>query len=96
MFNSNPFGSAKFGGGVSQPSSVQSGGGGDLTSQIINTVKQDMETVEKSGQWIFSCYSPAKDCASVPGNNVETPGLHFASLASQSRGQSEWHYIHFF
>ena len=26
-----------------------------------------MEAVDKLGQWVFSCYSPAKDCASVPG-----------------------------
>ena len=28
---------------------------------------QDMDAVDKLGQWVFSCYSPAKDCASVPG-----------------------------
>ena len=32
-----------------------------------NIVLQDMEAVDKLGQWVFSCYSPAKDCASVPG-----------------------------
>ena len=52
---SNPFGSAKFGGGGGGQSS-----GGDLSGQILTTVKQDMESVEKSGQWVFSCYSPAK------------------------------------
>ena len=60
MFNSNPFASGKFGGGGGG-----GGGGGvspgpDLANQIVNTVKQDMESIEKSGQWIFSCYSPAK------------------------------------
>ena len=28
----------------------------DIANQIINTMKQDMEAWEKSGQWIFSCY----------------------------------------
>ena len=54
---SNPFGSAKFGGGGG---GQNTGGGGDLSGQILTTVKQDMESVEKSGQWVFSCYSPAK------------------------------------
>lgn len=58
---SNPFGSAKFGGGGGgQNTSAGGGGGGDLSGQILTTVKQDMESVEKSGQWVFSCYSPAK------------------------------------
>ena len=59
---SNPFGSSKFGGGgqSGSQSSAGSGGSGDLSSQIMTTVKQDMESVEKSGQWVFSCYSPAK------------------------------------
>ena len=61
---SNPFGSARFGGGGGGQSGSQntsgSAGGGDLSSQILTTVKQDMESVEKSGQWVFSCYSPAK------------------------------------
>ena len=41
---------SRFGGG---------GGGGqssELENQIINTVKQDMEAVDKCGQWLFSCY----------------------------------------
>ena len=58
MYSSNPFGSAKFGGGGGAQNT--SGGGGDLSGQILTTVKQDMESVEKSGQWVFSCYSPAK------------------------------------
>ena len=60
MYSSNPFGSAKFGGGGGGGAQNTSGGGGDLSSQILTTVKQDMESVEKSGQWVFSCYSPAK------------------------------------
>ena len=54
MYSSNPFGSAKFGGGGSGAQNT------DLSGQILTTVKQDMESVEKSGQWVFSCYSPAK------------------------------------
>eukprot|EP00088_Acartia_fossae_P060077 TRINITY_DN7186_c0_g1_i16.p1 TRINITY_DN7186_c0_g1~~TRINITY_DN7186_c0_g1_i16.p1 ORF type:complete len:474 (-),score=134.78 TRINITY_DN7186_c0_g1_i16:65-1486(-) len=42
-------------------------GSSELTDQVINTVKQDMETWESSGQWLFSCYSLSKECASVPG-----------------------------
>ena len=57
---SNPFGSAKFGGGGGGQTTGGGGGGGDLSGQILTTVKQDMESVEKSGQWVFSCYSPAK------------------------------------
>ena len=51
---SNPFATGRYGGGggVNQPVPQP---GGDL-SQIVNTVKQDMESGEKSGQWIFSCY----------------------------------------
>ena len=38
-----------------------------LNIKVVNIVCQDMEAVDKLGQWVFSCYSPAKDCASVPG-----------------------------
>ena len=91
--------SSRFGGG---------GGGGqstELENQIMNTVKQDMEAVDKLGQWQLSCYrsdlginvslsmcpcsmmsehkrdvvdislcfSPAKDCVSVPGMEDLSP-----------------------
>lgn len=39
----------------------------EVANQIMATVKQDMESWEKSGQWAFSCYSCAKDCVSIPG-----------------------------
>ena len=61
MYN-NPFSSAK-----------PAGGGGDVSNQLMVTVKQDMESAEVSGQWIFSCYSPGKDCASVPGMEDVSP-----------------------
>ena len=39
MYSSNPFGSAKFGGGASGAQNA------DLSGQILTTVKQDMESV---------------------------------------------------
>ena len=69
MYN-NPFSSARAGAGAS-------GGAASNTNvdvnQLMVTVKQDMECVEVSGQWIFSCYSPAKDCVSVPGLEDVSP-----------------------
>ena len=52
---SNPFATGRYGGAGNQ-SPASSSGGGDLSNQIAVTVKQDMESVEKSGQWVFSCY----------------------------------------
>ena len=77
MYN-NPFGSARFGGGGSggQQAAASPGSGtgsGDVSNQIMVTVKQDMEAVDKSGQWVFSCYSPAKDCVCVPGMDDVSP-----------------------
>ena len=48
-------------------SSVMYKGGGagtsqDVVNQIVNTVKQDMESWEKSGQWVFSCYRYCIEC----------------------------------
>ena len=65
MYN-NPFSSAK-------PAGGGGGGGGDVSNQLMVTVKQDMESAEVSGQWVFSCYSPGKDCASVPGMDDVSP-----------------------
>ncbi|XP_023327531.1 nucleoporin-like protein 2 [Eurytemora carolleeae] len=59
VFAPNKFGSNSQGGGA--------GTSQDVVNQIVNTVKQDMESWEKSGQWVFSCYSCAKDCPSIPG-----------------------------
>ena len=70
---SNPFATGRYGGGGNQTAPQPGVQGGDLTNQIVNTVKQDMEGGEKSGQWIFSCYSPAKDCVSVPGMEDVSP-----------------------
>jgi len=79
---SNPFATGRYGGGAGNQ-----GGGGDLTSQIVNTVKQDMESSEKSGQWIFSCYSPAKDCVSVPGmDDISPEELRLEAYVAKSSG----------
>ena len=36
-------------------------------------ILQDVEQQERGHQWPFSCYSPAKDCASVPGLDDISP-----------------------
>ncbi|CAB4066551.1 NUPL2 [Lepeophtheirus salmonis] len=43
----------------------------DIVNTLVQTVKQDVEILEKSGQWIFSSYSPAKECASIPGIGLD-------------------------
>ena len=56
-----------------------------MSNQLMVTVKQDMESAEVSGQWIFSCYSPGKDCASVPGiDDVSPEELRSVSLLGVS------------
>ena len=52
---SNPFATGRYGGGGGV-GGVNQSGTTDLANQIVNTVKQDMESGEKSGMWIFSCY----------------------------------------
>ena len=52
-------------GGFIQPRAP--GGSGDMTNTLVQTVKVDLEQWEKGNQWIFSCYSPAKDTACFPG-----------------------------
>jgi hypothetical protein len=32
-----------------------------------------MEQMERGKQWAFSCYSPAKDCVSIPGLDDVSP-----------------------
>merc|ERR1719495_2623151 len=66
----NVFGSSKFSGGGGSNNSAGNAShklSPDIQNQIITTVKQDMDSWEKSGQWTFSCYSCFKDCESVPG-----------------------------
>ena len=65
---SNPFASGQYGGGGNQPVPQP---GVDLTSQIVNTVKQDMESGEKSGQWISLATGSA--CVPVPTTGVNMP-----------------------
>ena len=43
----------------------------DITNTLVQTVKQDLELAEKGHQWVFSCYSPAKECASIPGLGLD-------------------------
>ena len=58
-----------FGGGFqSQPRQQQ-----DITNTLVQTVKQDVDLCEKGKQWTFSCYSPAKETASVPGIEDVSP-----------------------
>ncbi len=40
---------------------------GDITNTLVQTVKVDIEQWEKGRQWVFSCYSPAKETACYPG-----------------------------
>ena len=45
----------------------------DITSTLVQTVKQDVDLWEKGKQWAFSCYSPAKETACVPGIEDVSP-----------------------
>jgi len=84
VFASNKFGSSNVGGGAS-------GLTPDVQNQIITTVKQDMETWEKSGQWAFSCYSCAKDCASVPGlTDLSPEELRHEAYLSLKAGNTDY------
>jgi len=84
VFASNKFGSSNVGGGAS-------GLTPDVQNQIITTVKQDMETWEKSGQWAFSCYSCAKDCASVPGlTDLSPEELRHEAYLSFKAGNTDY------
>ena len=47
----------------------------DIVNTLVTTVKQDMDQSTKGKQWIFSCYSPAKDCVSIPGKRDFLRGL---------------------
>ena len=55
------------GGSVFSGSGGQGGQNSDIVNTLVTTVKQDMDQSTKGKQWIFSCYSPAKDCVSIPG-----------------------------
>jgi len=67
-------------GSFSRPAGNIFGGGGNTQNQpnneniintLVTTVKQDVEQSTKGQQWQFSCYSPAKDCASIPGKKIK-------------------------
>lgn len=46
---------------------------GNIVEMLVQTVKQDVEQMEKGKQWPYSCYSLAKDCASIPGLDDISP-----------------------
>ncbi len=62
-------------------SNIFGGGGGtaanpasaNIVQTLVQTVKQDMEQMERGHQWPYSCYSPAKDCISIPGIDDISP-----------------------
>ena len=63
-----------FGGGFqSQPRQQPHQQQQDITSTLVQTVKQDVDLWEKGKQWAFSCYSPAKETACVPGIEDVSP-----------------------
>ena len=39
----------------------------NIINTLVTIVKQDVDQSTKGKQWLFSCYSPAKDCVSIPG-----------------------------
>ncbi|XP_039593162.1 nucleoporin NUP42 [Polypterus senegalus] len=39
----------------------------DETETLLSMIKKDMESWEQSGQWLFSCYSVAKDTSCLTG-----------------------------
>ena len=45
----------------------------NIVNTLVTTVKQDVEQSTKGKQWLYSCYSPAKDCISIPGIEDITP-----------------------
>merc|ERR1719414_2831564 len=85
----NVFASSKF--GSTSAGGVASSLTPDVQNQIITTVKQDMESWEKSGQWAFSCYSCSKDCASVPGlTDLSPEELRHEAYESLKAGNSNY------
>ena len=98
MYSSNPFGSANFGGGGSQNSAGMNNsgnsGGGDLSGQILTTVKQDMESVEKSGQWVFSCYSPAKvGFSQIMSSGLAKTNIYCFVFEGFARWADDFHWV---
>jgi hypothetical protein len=52
-----------------------------MTSTLVTTVKQDVEQSKNGHQWLFSCYSPAKDCASLPGiDDISQEEMRYVSI----------------
>jgi len=90
-----------FGGGgnvFGQTSNTQSPGGQqqlqgpELVNTLVTTVKRDLEQSEGGKQWSFSCYSPAKDCPSIPGLDDLSPEelRHEAYTANKSNTATQY------
>ena len=47
----------------------------EMKKPLITTVKQDVETWTQGKQWLFSCYSPAKETECVPGMSDVSPKI---------------------
>merc|ERR1719495_1634880 len=72
----NPFGGGTVFGGGQASNPAQPGQqlqGQELINTLVTTVKRDVEQSEGGKQWGFSCYSPAKDCPSLPGMEDFSP-----------------------
>ena len=59
-------------------------------------MKQDVELCEKGKQWPFSCYSPAKETACVPGiEDVSPEEMRLDFYESRMSGEMEdFHWRH--
>lgn len=69
------------------PSTASGGQQPDITNTLVTTVKQDLEQSEKGHQWLFSCYSPAKDCASLPGiDDISPEEIRFEAYTAKLNG----------
>ena len=78
------------GGNIFSGSSGAGGGAGnqqDITNTLVTTVKQDVEASQKGKQWLFSCYSPAKDCISIPGmDDISPEEMRVESYTAKTNG----------
>ena len=62
----------------------------DITNTLVQTVKEDVELWEKAKQWTFSCYSPAKETACVPGmEDVSPEEMRLDCYEARASGEME-------